>query len=171
MYNKSSISSFQVLIPTIFLAIGPFTPALCEPTSSTNQSQIVSRIIIAAPSDLVKSEVDFTLAALKRAQNRLRENEQTPGSLNQRVYFGLQMGAPAAYTATSLTPRRVFLDFNFESPFEAQRTRTLAGNKALKLSYSSTSGDSLVWDVIVEISPWSNDLENVTLFNRPPHPF
>jgi hypothetical protein len=171
MYTNSTISSFQFLLPTVFLALGAFTPALCEPTSGATQSRVVSRIIFTPPSEQFKSEVEAAVAALKRAQSRLRENEQAPNSSNHGIYFGLQMGGPAAYTATNLSPRRVFLDFNFDMPNEAQETRTLAGNKAVKMSYWSRDGNGLVWDVTVEVSRWSNELENVALFNRPPHPF
>jgi hypothetical protein len=115
------------------LIISTSTPALCEPVSAVMQGTAPAPRQYTQLADVLQSEVDAYVSKLKDAQQRLRLSGQSSTMPNQGIYFGLQMGAPAVYDATNLTPRSVFLDFNFATPVEARQTRTLAGSRAIRL--------------------------------------
>jgi hypothetical protein len=112
---------------------------------------------------LDREAADALIGKLKAAQDALRGDGQ--------LFFGLLSGAPAAYPQARLSPREAFLKADFERPFEIRKP---ASDNPLWVVHQITllpeGPGRIVCDAEVVLGI-HGQIERVTLYYRPPHPF
>jgi len=112
---------------------------------------------------LDREAADALIGKLKAAQDALRGGGQ--------LYFGLLSGAPAAYPQATLSPRDVFLKADFDRPFEISKPPS--DNRLwvpYKIALQPDGPGRIVCDVEVVLGI-NGQIERVTLYHHPPHPF
>jgi len=112
---------------------------------------------------LDRGAANALIGKLKAAQDALRGDG--------KLYFGLLSGAPAAYPQARLPPRDVFLKADFDRPFEISKP---ASDNPLWVPYKITllpeGPGRIVCDAEVVLGI-NGQIERVTLYYHPPHPF
>ena len=104
------------------------------------------------------SEADLLIGKLRDAQRKLRAGK--------KLYFELLTGGPASYSIIETSPRRAFLDMNFEKPWSIERQPTTG----LRQPYELTYFPHLMWKVNV-VEGQTGELVRVEMLYTAPPPF
>ena len=90
---------------------------------------------------------------------------------DEKLFFGLLSGAPAAYPQARLSPREAFLKADFDRPFDIRKP---ASEKRLWVVHQITllrEGPGRILCDAEVVLGINGQMERVTLFYHPPHPF
>lgn len=113
--------------------------------------------------DITEYEAEILISKLKVAQQRLKAG--------QFQSFRLLAGSIASYDQTQISPRRAFLDIDFDEVWEVKYLpNTNSIGRSFHLSYAPDGLGKLFWDIKVTTGA-SESLELVSMTYRPPAAF